>query len=115
MRAREVTFAVEGGALLMAVLPRRGRPYEHRCLLGVFEEVARAIDARADSGVVIDDVFRATELPHSQIAVAIAFMKERGCLEVRRRRRSFPTSTFFFEDAMVEYHALEHGSEGART
>jgi hypothetical protein len=33
-------------------------------------------------------------------------MKERGCLAVRRRR-FYPTSRFFFEDAMAELHALE--------
>jgi hypothetical protein len=35
-------------------------------------------------------------------------MKERGCLEVRRGRLFFPTSSFFYEDAMLEFHALEH-------
>ena len=36
---------------------------------------------------------------------ALEFLKERGCLEVERRR-CFPSSDAFFEDALCEWHAL---------
>jgi hypothetical protein len=39
----------------------------------------------------------------------LEFLKERGCL-VTRLRRSHPASTFLFEDAMTEYHALAEGA-----
>ena len=109
--SREVEFAVLDGALEMRVVPRCGRPYTHRCSREVYEEVARDIEA-APRGVTIEEVRGRLELPHTQVAVALAFMKERGCVEVRLRR-SHPASRATFEDAMVEYLALEHGAAGA--
>lgn len=109
--SREVEFVVLDRALEMRVVPRRGRPYTHRCSRAVYEEVARDIEA-APRGVTIEEVRDRLELPHTQVAVALAFMKERGCVEVRRRR-SHPASRATFEDAMVEYLALEHGAAGA--
>ena len=44
-------------------------------------------------------------VPCTQASVALAFLKERGCLEVHYRRL-FPTSNVFFEDAMIEFLAL---------
>jgi len=38
--------------------------------------------------------------------VAIAFWKERGLLDLRRRR-NYVDDGFFFEDAMIEFHALD--------
>jgi hypothetical protein len=38
-------------------------------------------------------------------AAAIAFWKERGVIETRRRR-NLVDDGFFFEDAMIEFHAL---------
>ena len=41
--------------------------------------------------------------------MAIVFWKERGLLDVRRRRNHVDDG-YFFEDAMVEFHALaEYG------
>lgn len=108
---RQVDFAVLDGALEMSVVPRRGRPYTHRCSREVYEHVAHDIEA-APRGVTVEEVRDRLELPHTQVAVALAFMKERGCVEVRRRR-SHPASRAMFEDAMVEYLALEHGAAGA--
>jgi hypothetical protein len=41
----------------------------------------------------------------TQATVALEFLKERGCVEVERRR-CFPASNCFFEDALGEWHAL---------
>ena len=109
--SREIDFVVLDGALEMHVIPRRGRPYTHRCSRQVYEEVAHDVEA-APRGVTIEEVRHRLELPHTQVAVALAFMKERGCVEVRRRR-THPASRAMFEDAMVEYLALEHGAAGA--
>ena len=46
-----------------------------------------------------------TNLPATQISVALEFLKERGCVETRCRR-NYPATTTLFEDAMVEYHVL---------
>ena len=39
------------------------------------------------------------------MAVALAFMKERGCV-VTRYRRNYPASDVLFEDAMIEFCAF---------
>lgn len=108
---QEVSFAAHEGTLAMSVAPRRGRPYTHRCVLDTYEQVAYDIEKHA-RGVTIEEMRERLDLPHTQIAVALAFMKERGCVVVRRRR-SFSASRVFYEDAMLEYQALEHGAESS--
>ncbi|MBU0640032.1 MAG: hypothetical protein KKB50_14290 [Planctomycetes bacterium] len=47
------TFAVEDGCLVRKVVPRRGEPYEHRCPLAAYRELAwAAIDLAADGFTV---------------------------------------------------------------
>ncbi len=45
------------------------------------------------------------DVPCTQATVALEFLKERGCVEVERRR-CWPTSGCLFEDALCEWHAL---------
>ncbi|MCC7388312.1 MAG: hypothetical protein IT431_06050, partial [Phycisphaerales bacterium] len=47
----------------------------------------------------------------SQVATALAFLKERGCV-VTEGRRSYAPGPGVFEDAMTEYHALREKPEG---
>lgn len=79
--------------------------YVHRCTDEVFREVAHAIEERASKGVTLDDLAEALDAPFTQVNVALSFLKERGCVEVRRRR-SYPASTALYEDAMTEYTFL---------
>jgi hypothetical protein len=115
---RNETFAVEDGHLIRKVVPRRGQPYEHRCSLDAYRELAwAAIDLAADGFTVetlADQVRSRPREEHddrepwasyTNAAVAIAFWKERGLLDVRRRRNTVDDG-FFFEDAMIEFHAL---------
>lgn len=44
------TFAVEQGSLVRRVVPKRGKPYEHRCTLATFTEVAHRIDEAGEHG-----------------------------------------------------------------
>ena len=106
-------FAVERDRLVRRVVPRCGRAYEHRCSLEVYTEVANRIDEAGDVGVTIEEIATAGDLPHSQVATAVAFLKERGCLVPVHGRRHVAASTTAFEDAMVEYHALREGAPGA--
>lgn len=99
-------YEVRDGGLVRRVVPGRGRPYVHRCTREAFTALAAHLDGRS-APITIDALHQELALPHTQVAVAIAFLKERGCLVVERRR-SYPASRFFFEDAMCEYHALEH-------
>ncbi len=105
----EETFRVENGMLVRAVVPARGTPYEHRCRLAAYETVARAIDEAGEAPVALEALVAATGLPHTQVNVAFAFMKERGCVVPAHGRRHKAASTFVFEDALIEYHALAEG------
>ena len=115
---RAETFAVVDGCLVRKVVPRRGQPYEHRCPLHAYRELAwAAIDLAADGFTVetlADQVRNRPREEHddrepwasyTNAAVAIAFWKERGLLDVRHRRNHVDDG-FFFEDAMIEFHAL---------
>jgi hypothetical protein len=115
---RVETFAVEDGCLVRKVVPRRGEPYEHRCPLDAYRELAwAAIDLATDGFTVetlADQVRNRPREEHddrepwasyTNAAVAIAFWKERGLLDIRRRRNHVDDG-YFFEDAMIEFHVL---------
>lgn len=106
------TFAVEDGFLVRRVTPRRGEPYEHRCPLEALEEVAYTIDEQ-EQAFTLAELQAATELPFTQVAVALAFLKERGCLIPAHGRKHKPASNDVYLDAMTEYHALREGAPGA--
>ncbi len=89
----------------------RGRRHTRRCALVTNERVARDTDEREDQVSV--ELRPRLDLPDTKVAVALAFLGERGCVDVRRRRPC-PGSQVSFEDAMLEYHALELGAEGSR-
>ena len=106
MRAtRDETFAVLDGHLVRAVAPIRGSRYEHRCPLASFEQVAHAIDEAGGDGFTLETLIEREGLPVTQVAVALAFMKERGCVATRYRR-NHAASDCVHLDAMTEYHAL---------
>ncbi|MCL4199552.1 MAG: hypothetical protein KJZ69_18815 [Phycisphaerales bacterium] len=117
------TFIVDGpsGALLRRVIPRRGTPYEHACTKQVFDDVAYAIEQMGSASFTMGDIrFKAADgdeskmPPWSQVAVAIAFLKERSCIVPARNRKHIAASDFVYEDALIEYHALrEKGPEDA--
>jgi len=101
-------FNVELGHLVRTVTRRDGGTYSHRCSLESYKAVAHFIDENGAAGVTTGMLWEAVpDVPCTQASVAVAFMKERGCLEARYRRL-FPTSAVFVEDALLEYHALEH-------
>jgi hypothetical protein len=115
---RDETFQVEDGYLVRKVVPRRGEPYEHRCPLDAYRELAwAAIDLAADGFTVETLTDQVRDRPreehddrepwasYTNAAVAIAFWKERGLLDIRRRRNHVDDG-FFFEDAMIEFYAL---------
>jgi len=94
--------------LYRKVKPRNGDSYEHSCFAKHYQNVAHCIEQYADQGITTNmlwDILH--DIPCTQVSVAIAFMKERDCLAVRRRRM-FPASNFFWEDAMLELTALKY-------
>lgn len=104
MRRHEFTIDRDG-ALVRMVTPRRGRPHEHRCSLASFEAVAHSIDESGDAGFNIEELATRENLPLTQAATEVAFLKERGCV-VAVGRRSYPGSSGVHLDAMTEYHTL---------
>ncbi len=102
---RDERFEVLGGHLVRKVVPARGEPYDHRCPLASFERVAHAIDETGDDGFTLESLVEVEGLPFTQVAVALAFMKERGCVTTRYRRNYAATDAVHL-DAMIEYHAL---------
>ena len=101
---RDETFTVLDGHLIRAVVPARGKPYTHRCPRGSFEQVAHAAD-EIGSGISLESLVAHEGLPFTQVAVALAFLKERGCVTTRYRR-SYAASDCVHLDAMTEYWAL---------
>jgi hypothetical protein len=106
-RHRDVDFRVLDDHLEMTVsfADQPDRNYTHRCTRDVYREVAYAIEERAAGGSTLDELVEAIDAPYTQVNDALAFMKERGCVEVRRRR-TFPASGWLYEDAMIEFMAL---------
>jgi hypothetical protein len=103
-RNRIVTFDVVDDHLEMKVVfpDSPTRDYLHRCTRDIFREVAFTIEEKAAGGTTLEDLVAAMDAPFTQVNVALAFMKERGCVEVRRRR-AYPASDALYEDAMIEF------------
>jgi len=112
-------FSVDrAGNLIRSVVPKRGKPYEHRCRKESFEEVAYTADEMAAEGapIKLHDLVRRTDLPSTQVNVALAFMLERGCL-ITEGRVHYPATGNagnVWLDAIIEYHALAEGSPGSK-
>jgi len=102
---RNETFEVIDNHLVRKVVPRRGEPYEHRCRRKAFEQVAHAIDELGDETFTLESLVEREDLPFTQVAVALAFFKERGIVETRYRRNYAATGAVHL-DAMTEYFAL---------
>ncbi len=104
-RKRRQTFEVFDGHLARKVVPRRGQPYEHRCPLASFEQIAHAAEELGEDGFTLETIAEHEGLPWTRAAVALAFLKERGIVETRYRRNHAATASVHL-DAMIEYHAL---------
>ena len=106
-RQRNFRFEVERVMLVRTATLKDGRSYVHRCTLETLREVAWWIEEHGADGVTTNELWDALpDLPATQISVALEFLKERGCMATRGRR-NYPASSALYEDAMVEYHALE--------
>ena len=101
------TFALEDGWLVRTVVKPDGSSYQHRCSLDSFRAVAHYIDEHATDGVTTNRLWDGLpDIPCTQAAIALAFLKERGCVAIRHRR-CYPASNFLIEDALTEFHALD--------
>lgn len=105
-RARDETFRVADDVLIRAVVPARGTPYEHTCDREAYEAVSHAIDEMEMASFTLEEVRQRADVPWTQAAVAIAFLKERGCIVPTVRRKHVAATSGVHIDAMIEWHAL---------
>lgn len=103
---RDETFVVLDDHLIRRVVPARGQQYEHRCPKASFERVAHAVDELGEDGFTLDTLVAHEDPPFTQVAVVLAFLKERGIVETRYRR-NYTGSSCAFEDTMIEYLAMD--------
>ncbi len=101
---RTVHFALIDGHLRRTVVRSDGRTYTHHCTRAVYEAVAYAMED--GQGHTAQEISRTLDLPFTQVDVAFQFLKERGVIETRHKRRSYAASKCVYEDAMVELLAL---------
>lgn len=109
---RDETFSVTENILVRAVTPARGTPYQHTCDKDVFEGVAHAIDELNGATFTYEEIRQKIEAPFTQVAVAVAFLRERGCIVPAQRRRSVAATSDVYLDAMIEFHALTEEKPG---
>lgn len=115
---RDVTFWAEAGMLYRRVTgTKRGeaKAYDQFCTLEVLKEVVWYID-EAKFGTTTGELWQALDrFAKTQVSVALDFLKEKSIVG-SRRRRVFCVSDYGFEDAMIEFHYLEHvGAEPCGT
>jgi len=103
--SRTESFSIDRtGALVRSVVPRRGKPYEHRCPLETLVAVSHRFDEHG-KGDTVETIAEAIDVPITQAATALAFLLERGIVTVEHRR-NYPATIDVHLDAMTEYHAL---------
>jgi len=120
------TFTVDAtGHLVRRCHPRSGKEYEHRCRFTTLEEVAHTIDELDGAPFTYEEIHAAmntvpgvpgvpggpgaeadVDYPFTQVAVAIAFLKERGIIVPVRGRRHIANGGAVHLDTMIEFHAL---------
>ena len=101
------TFALEDGWLVRTVVKPDDTSYQHRCSLDSYRAVAHYIDEHTTDGVTTNGLWDGLpDVPCTQAAIALAFLKERDCVTVRRRR-CYPASNFMVEDALLQFYALD--------
>lgn len=111
---RDETFRVVEDVLIRSVVPApgRGEPYEHSCEREVFEAAAHTINELNGASFTYEEVRQVVQTPFTQVAVAIAFLKERSIIVPTVRRRHVAAGESVHLDAMTEWHALREMPTG---
>jgi len=104
----EVFSVDDGGAMVRAVVPKRGHPYRHRCPPAAFQAVALAA-SEAEAGFNLEDLQFAAGVTWTEAAVAFGFLKDRGVVSPSSGRSHTALGPAAFEHAMIEYHAMRGG------
>lgn len=102
------TFAINGKDLVRSVVPKRGDPYSHFCTRKTFVEVLHTIDELEGRRFVYQDIQSACDMPFTQVATAVAFLKERSCIITAHPRRHIAATDSVYCDGITEWAALAH-------
>lgn len=102
---------VRSRLLVRSVVPTRGKPYEHKSSREVLATVCHYVQARARGGFSTSEMWQDLDVPKTQASTALAFLKDRGLVDVFGRR-NYPTGGEVFEHSMVEYYYLVHLADG---
>ena len=107
--ARTESFRIDrsNGDLVRSVVPTKGKPYEHRCTLDNYERIAHFINDQKGDPVTIEKIAETEVVPMTQVAVALAFLKERGTIQPVHGRKHAAATEDVHTDAMLEYHFLK--------
>jgi len=97
------TFSLDGDFLIRKVVTCTGH-YSHKCSLRSFKEVLHYLEL--NDGVTSNTMWNELDIPCTQISVALAFLKERGCVVVDGRK-VYSSSDVLYEDGMTELYAME--------
>jgi uncharacterized protein (DUF433 family) len=109
---RDIVFEVCRGRLVRHVRFPDGRGYTQHCKLDVLVRVAWLVEEHRDAGVTTNELWALLpDLPCTQISIALAFLKDRGCVETGGRR-TYAASTTVYEDAVTEFYYLAHTASG---
>jgi len=109
------TFSVERGELVMRATPISGprrEPYRHVCPRAALEAVAHAIDEAGPDGINRHNLRTKSGANYTQVAVAMAFLVERGAVHETGRRGSVlrpAANACVHMEAVTEFHALREG------
>ena len=107
----KVIFKADGNYLERYAVPKHGNPYTHRCPRRSFEQITHAIDELGDRTFTLESLAAAEGLPKTQVATALAFLKDIGVIRVLGHTKRAAVDCVHLE-AMVEYYALaEKASE----
>lgn len=96
--------------LVRGVVPVRGRPYDAKSSREVLAKLCHYAQARR-RGFTTSEMWQDLDVPKTQASTALAFLKEKGLVEVSGRR-NYPAGGEVFEHSMVEYYYLIHLAEG---
>ena len=101
----ETFFVDDARRLVRSVVPASGDPYQHTCTEKSYTDGLYTSDELAVP-FCGETLAKIAGVPLTQAAVALAFLKERGCVVDAAKRLNKKADAWVFEDGMVEYHAL---------
>lgn len=113
MKTTAEEFVATSSHLVRHVIPRRGKPYRHRCPRESFEQVCHAAEELGNDGFTLESLAEheakaGRYIPFTHVAVALAFLRERGILDVEYRQNRPACEIGVHLLGMCEFTALEY-------